>query len=274
MSVFAVVDMPGGVCKLCLKPSDLQDSHLIGRAIYAMSRDKLYSPVVMTPKLATHTSRQVHDFVFCKECEDRFNKGGEGYVSGMVCNGSSFPLLDRIRLALPGKRMENQGVQYSGKALGINTDKLAYYAVSIVWRAAVHRWNTLDRQKTSVEMTDERLKQLRLFLMGHIGFPADIGVLVVVCVDMESQGFSFTPTKMHDEKLTSYAMLINGIYFQVMMDIAPRFPFHEVCCIHSPGNVIFVGNRAEETSHWFGLLKSEARVARNLKVKKTLRASD
>jgi uncharacterized protein YlaI len=236
-----------------------------------MCKDALYEPVVMTPKLATHTSKQVHDYVFCDECEDRFNKGGESYVSGLVCNDNSFPLLDRIRLALPGKRMGNEGVQYSGRALGINTDKLAYYAMSIAWRAAAYQWNTLDRQKTGVQMTDERLRQMRLFLMGHIGFPHDIGVLVVACVDLESQGFSFTPVRMQDEKLTSYAMLVRGIYFQVMMDMAPRFPFHDVCCVHSPGNVIFVGNRAQETRHWFNLLKSEARIAKNLKNKKTLR---
>src|SRR5215510_172459 len=116
-----------GKCALCHQPRLLQLSHLIGRAMYRMSREKGLNPVVMTPRLATHSQHQVKEYMFCGECEDRFNKGGESYVSTLVYNGKSFPLLDKIRLSpFAGKMVNREGLEmFSGLKLGIDTDKVA-----------------------------------------------------------------------------------------------------------------------------------------------------
>ena len=66
-----------GTCKLCLQEKELQDSHLIGRGIYRLiRREQGEDPIVMTPEIVLQTSRQVSDYVFCKDCEQKFSEGG------------------------------------------------------------------------------------------------------------------------------------------------------------------------------------------------------
>lgn len=256
-----------GTCKLCLRNDELQDSHLIGRAVYNMCRDGAYAPVVMTPSLATHTSRQIRDYVFCRACEDRLNKGGERYVTGLICDGQSFPLLQRITLApFAGKPVNSAGLmQYSSTKLGIDSSKLAYYAISLVWRAAVHVWRTLGQQTTSVELSSSRKEEFRRFLMGYTSLSHDVGVVMTVCTDVVSQGLVFTPTRLKTADFTRYAILVRGIYFRIIVDVPGRFPLTQVCLIHSPNNAIWVESCDEHTRHSFRSLKAYAKVATNLR---------
>lgn len=57
-----------------------------------------------------------------------------------------FPLLDRMNLALPFKT-EEKHVIYSGEAMGIDTESLAYYVLSVLWKGSVHEWTTLNEQE-------------------------------------------------------------------------------------------------------------------------------
>jgi hypothetical protein len=242
-------------------------SHLVGRAIYKMSIQGKFAPVVMTPELATHTSKQVKDYVFCAECEDRFNKGGEGYVTRLVFDGKSFPLLERMNLAVfAGKRVNREGLMvYSGRRMGIDTEKLAYYGVSLVWRSSVHRWRTLGGQITSVELSEEHKEQFRRYLLGQTGLPADVGVVVTVCNDLASQGLVFFPTQTKGAHMTNYATLVRGIYFRVLVDVPGRFPLSHVCCVRSDEKVIWRDDCWEETRHSFKTLNAMAKIAENLK---------
>ncbi len=261
-----------GKCALCQKPSLLQLSHLIGKAIYRMSRDRGFDPVVMTPKIATHTQKQVKEYMFCADCEDRFNKGGESYVSTLIYNGKDFPLLDRIKLApLAGVKISQQNLEmFLGRKLGINTGKLAYYAISLIWRSAAAKWRTLEKQTTTVEMNETRKEEFRQYLLGHTELPHDVGVVATVCTDDQSQGWVFLPTEtkgsdFRTHGLTFYAVLVRGIYFRVMVDVPDRFPLQEVCCLRSPDKLIWVSNCVEHTNHSFQSISRIARVAENLK---------
>lgn len=260
-----------GKCALCHQSRPLLLSHLIGRAIYRMSREKGFNPVVMTPRLATHTQHQVKEYMFCEKCEDLFNKGGESYVSTLVYNGQSFPLLDRIKLAPFAGRVVSNGLErFSGEKLGINTDKLAYYAVSLVWRAAVYKWRTLEDQTTTVELDEKRKEQFRQYLLGNTGLPDDVGVVVTVCTDAESQGWVFLPTREIGSHfityaITKYAVLVRGIMFHVMLDVPGRLPMKDMCSVRSEEKLIWVRSCVEETKESFKRLRANARVAENLK---------
>lgn len=260
-----------GKCGLCQESKPLQLSHLIGRAMYKMSREKGYDPVVMTPKVATHTQRQVKEFMFCRDCEDLFNKGGESYVTRLVYDGESFPLLDRIKLSPFAGRVNGGGLEeFSGRKLGIDTDKLGYYAISLVWRAAMEKWRTLERQTTTVEMNEKQREQLRQYLLGRADLPRDAGVVVTVCTDRESQGWVSAPTLSKGSDftthgLTQYGLLVRGILFHVMVDVPGRFPLENICCMRSPKKVIWVRNCREEAKESFKALNAQARVAENLK---------
>ncbi|HLJ89851.1 MAG TPA: hypothetical protein VKZ53_23790 [Candidatus Angelobacter sp.] len=170
-----------------------------------------------------------------------------------------------------GKLVTPEGLgRFSGQRLGIDTDKLAYYAVSLVWRAAVYKWRTLEGQTTTVELDDKRQEELRHYLLGHTGLPSDVGVVVTVCTDRESQGWIFLPTKAvgrdySTSGVTMYGVLVRGILFHVIVNAPGRFPLRDICCVRSEDKVLWVRDCAEETKHSFMSLKAKARVAENLK---------
>ena len=119
----------------------------------------------MTPEIVLQTSLQVSDYVFCNNCEDRFSKGGEKYVTALVYRKDRFPLLEKIKLAL--YKVEATHLEVSAEKIGIDTDKLAYYAVSVVWRAGVHVWKTIGQQTTSVVLPEADLENMRKYLPGE-----------------------------------------------------------------------------------------------------------
>lgn len=142
--------MPVGWCKLCLKKKPLRQSHLLGRAFYKMCKEAGSDPVVMTPKIILPTSRQVKEYLLCEDCEQLFNSKGEEYVSTLVYDGTDFPLLERMNVSMTIKEEPNLLV-YSASAMGLDYDKLAYFALSVFWRSSVREWTTIGDQSTFVE---------------------------------------------------------------------------------------------------------------------------
>ena len=57
-------------------------------------------------------------------------------MMGQLWNGKRFPLLDRLNVAI-GMRRSEDAVVYSGSACGVNTEKLGYFALSVIWRAGI-----------------------------------------------------------------------------------------------------------------------------------------
>ena len=46
-------------------------------------------------------AKQLKAHLLCGECEDRFNRNGEGYALTQVHAANRFPLLDRLNVAMP-----------------------------------------------------------------------------------------------------------------------------------------------------------------------------
>src|SRR5450432_1945048 len=138
--------MPIGICKLCLKRRNLRDSHFIPKAMFKYVRDanmragwKNPDPILIVKTVTSHTSKQVSHYVLCDQCENRFNKNGENWMLEQVWKETSFRLLDRLNVAHPLFPM--QGAQaFSGPSVGLEMDKLGYFALSVFWRAAVRIW--------------------------------------------------------------------------------------------------------------------------------------
>jgi len=61
-------------------------------------------------------------------------------------DGRWFPLLERMLLVPTPLKIERETITLSGKAMGIDTDALAYFALSILWKGAVHKWPTVEGQ--------------------------------------------------------------------------------------------------------------------------------
>jgi hypothetical protein len=133
---------------------------------------------------------QVKDFLLCADCEERFSKY-ERWAAGQVYDGRDFPLLLRLTLALPFLETPRlRGV--SGVAAGIDTEKLAYFGLSILWRGAAHKWKMPGGQTTSINLGSYE-DRIRTFLLGETGLPGDIIVVATACTDWLSQGTFYTP---------------------------------------------------------------------------------
>lgn len=261
--------MPRGTCKLCRKNVELQRSHLVGRAVYKLCReDDGEDPIVMTTDVVMKTSRQIRDYVLCASCEDLFNKGGERYVTKLVYRRrNGFPLLDKLRLAIPIQRGQNYDV-FSGVQVGIDMDRLAYYSLSVIWRSGVHEWTTIGNQTTSIMLAAEVEESIRNYLLGETEFPENIGVAINVCADSASQVLVLPPRMLGSfSNCLIYSLLVRGIDFKVLIATVPDIPFEEICCVRSPGKRIFVSDmnqfRLEEVRHFY----EESKLSLNVRLK-------
>ena len=138
-----------GICKLCLKSRILCKSHYLGRALHVLSREDRSNAIVLTPKIVTATPKQLWAHLLCSECEKRISKNGDIILLGLLNRKDKFLLLDTLKNAKPMK-VEDALQVFSGSDLGIDTEALAHFALSIVWRGSVHDWKTLEGQTTGV----------------------------------------------------------------------------------------------------------------------------
>ncbi len=255
--------MPTGICKLCLTERDLHDSHYIPASLYRRIRKLAGAdPIIMTPKLVVTSSRQIHDYVLCADCEHRLNVGGEKYIGDISASGRHFPLRDMLSNGTPSPL--GPFLCYSGKQIGVDVQKVAYFAVSMVWRGAVHAWKTVDRQ-TSQLTVSSHLEGMRRFLMGEIALPAEIGLQVIVCLDFASQIHVLAPFLVGGEETdTLFEMQICGVVLRVGIN-HPQKEFYALACTHNPSAPIIVADWSKATMSAVEEFHIKARHAENVK---------
>lgn len=232
-----------GKCALCRKQRKLCKSHYLGRVLHTLSRDQRGDPVVMTPKFVTTTPKQLWAHLLCSSCEKLLNEKGEKPVQALFNGANGFPLLNRMELALPFK-VSRTVMTYSGLSMGIDTEPLAYYALSMLWKGAVHKWTTLKGQKSFIKLGKHR-ERIRRYLLGEAGFPEGIYVIVTACTDIGSQGMNFAPAKMAGTRFPMYSLLIRGIWFHIAVTEEP-VPVDNLCCYRSDRRVLHKADCSKE----------------------------
>jgi hypothetical protein len=207
-----LVAVQPGTCKLCLKSAMLQDSHYIPRGMYKRIRDagrKNPNPIRISRTLTSRTSRQCTDYVLCSDCEQRLNRGGETWMMNGVAHGKRFRLRDRLDVALP-KHVLSEATVYSGTAIGIDTNKLGYFALSLVWRGGIHEW-PLPFGERSVRLALGPMEEsIRKYLLGEDPFPPDAAVVVHVCDDQVSQESILEPCQRVDQGPSFEILTLGG----------------------------------------------------------------
>ena len=255
--------MSVGICKLCLREKELQRSHLLPKALYKMAGDL----VAATPLISVATSRQILDYVLCKECEQRFNANGEGWVMRHVfLSNGRFPLLEKLEQCPPEQCRESIKLYSAAKRGGIDTMSLGYFALSVLWRASVHDWTFLGNKTSSVPLGPYE-EVLRKYLLGVTPFPTKAVVKITACTDRPSQeGFSEPTTVVmrRRQPYHSYGFLARGIHFWISLGGTIPLEVRQLCCVSSPERWIIVGDREEEIVNAFKRLHAVSRIARNL----------
>jgi hypothetical protein len=224
-----------GICRLCKKHAQLCKSHYIARAFHSLNRQFGEDPVVMTPRRVMLTPRQVWAHLLCGPCESRMNKFGEAPVLKLVDNGHRFPLLDKMNRHEPIK-VEEKSTTYSAINLGIDTNALAHFALGFLWKAAVHKWRTLEGQEISI-ILGEFEEPIRRYVLGETGLPPSIFVLASVCEDVGSRGMVWAPAQLSGLPIMFW-ILARGLWFHIAFDDKPPKGIEQLCCVQSLHKVI------------------------------------
>jgi len=210
--------MPIGICKLCLLTKDLKDSHLIPRSLYKKSRGSgtkgNQDPLLVTKAARKQSSYQITDYVFCRDCEHRLNVNGEDYVMRLVSKQNlDFPLLDVLQ-AVPATVKHAEGETYSAADTPtINRDKIAYFAISVFWRASIHTWQLENGTKVKIDLGAKYNEELRQHLMGLTAVPKNVSLQLVVCSDKLNRGVFFAPAENQKKKDRTFIFVARGMLF-------------------------------------------------------------
>jgi len=245
--------MPRGICALCKRNADLQDSHLIPKGVYKALREPdhvIPNPVLVTASVTLQTSDQVHDHLLCRVCELLFEQNGEDWVlkNGPQRDGR-FPLREAL-MRSPVRTSIAAGYIFKEPLdASFDLERLIYFAASVFWRASVHPWNGSEHLMSRAPLPERIEEQLRRFLLHLDGFPLDTSLLLSVSAGVSPRPHCIFPQAMvraseNVPEIDAYGFAIPGLQFRFMYD---RVPDHmkEVSVVNPPYAVL-LSDRTEK----------------------------
>lgn len=240
-----------GLCKLCILKKDLQDSHLMPRSLYKKARGSgtkgNQDPHVLTAKERRSTSHQITDYVLCSDCEQRFSKDGEDYVMRLVTmQNGQFPLLDMLNAIPPSLKTKRWTVYSAADTPGIERAKIAYFALSVFWRASVHTWEQESGEKIRIDLGKKYNEEIRRYLLGETPIPEHANLLVAACTDELSQKTFFAPEENERIKDRSFGVMVRGLFFMFRITKTPAPWQVQLSMVNNPNGWISVWNCFEQ----------------------------
>jgi hypothetical protein len=150
-------------------------------------------------------------------------------------------MMELIR-ANPNRWTEGEYTVYRGTDMGIDTDKLAYFALSVIWRGT-HIWRTFEGRATGGLQLSHHEERLRQYLLGASPYPQGVVVKISVACDYASQNIvTFPRYNPEQPDGMAFTFTTRGIWFDVVVgDSLPAY-MYESCCVSSPKKPIFVGD--------------------------------
>lgn len=246
-----------GVCKLCRREKELQASHLMAPALHKKARGTgkrgNQDPTVVTLDGRWHSSFQPKDYVLCRECEGLFSKRGEHYTMGMVSQqDGTFPLLEMLTNApsrIPGRAWTIYTIR---ETPNIDRERLAYFAMSVFWRASVHSLKMANGETTSICLGKKYDEEIRQYLLGDISIPPNTSLIVSVCTDKTSQRSFFAPSENGKTKDRTVGFGARGIMFFLRMTNSP-LPFQRrLSMVNNPDSIMTTYDCRQHSMWWVG----------------------
>jgi hypothetical protein len=256
-------------CHLRLEIKPLQESHLLPKSLFRLLRvqnAKNPDPVMFTRKAAWTTSTQFANRLLCFDCEQLFHKNGEDWVLRHCYRGNGrFRLREMITGTQP-LSLNVSGLPFSPSQVsfiptrlvpGMDIQKLAYFAASVIWRAGVHKWVVDEHELKPIDIREDQLEELRRFLLGETAFPSDTYLWVSIS-DNESPltGMVFAPYGGFENAPTphySFRFLIPGTMFALFMGcfVPPIVP--PLCSLRSPDRVLHLTANIENVAFQYAM---------------------
>jgi hypothetical protein len=226
-----------GQCKLCLKHKQLCESHLIPKALYAPGKKGIQ---YATRSQSGVNPEQMKAHLLCFDCEQRFNQLGEWEVLRWLAPKApkeQFPLHDRLRVALPCGEIQGLSM-YHGSDVGVDTEKFAYFTLSVAWRRSIHQWTNFDGTPLPPWNLGAFGEQMRAFLAGEAGVPPNTAIMVIVCSDEYTRQVWTAPSTDVVYNCLGFEFIARGVYFRGLMGHHLRPDFHKVSCASPYGRIL------------------------------------
>ena len=242
--------MPIGICRLCLQTKALQDSHYLPKGAYRINRApalKNASPVVLSNGQLLQSSAQLSDYLLCSDCEQRFSKNGEAWVLGNIPRnyGETFPILDALNAEAP-LLIDGDTRLYAGtRVKSLNMKKIVYFAVSVFWRGAVHKWTSSLRSDAPDVHLCAYEEPIRQFLLGTSPLPDDVALWVLVCPNGSVLNAMLVPWDAHLAECSRYFFYVSGLCFVLHFVYTLPQSYRTTCAYHSPDKIIWVSTEFE-----------------------------
>ena len=234
-------------CKLCGNTEKLCKSHLLPQSLYRYLRHdangefSAKEPFFVSKRRASRTSKQVQDYLLCRQCENLFSASGEAWVVRQCARTPlDFPL-QRALLEAPLKNELDTGwIVEAGNIANIQHEKLGYFGVSVLWRAAVHGW-VVEGSEASVHLGDHYEQLFRAYLLGQSDFPSSLVLMVKVAsvTTPLTQALHF-PHGERNEHYWNYRFVIPGIIFDFIVADEIRDEWRQGCIMRGPGHPFFL----------------------------------
>lgn len=226
---------PTGVCALCLQTAVLQESHLLPKSVYKHIRAPQAlspHPVMFSFNAEIQSAMQAKQYLLCSDCEQRFHRHGEDWTMGHSARQTGEFEIRKKLLAHGGqqKLLDDVHVFYTAAIPSVNADALCYFALSVIWRAAVASWRIggLSLEQLSLGKYEQAV---RLFLLGKASFPSNIAMMAVVSSLPDPRLMVTLPRSKKHHGYTSHFFAIPGLDFTV--DIGGQIPgMLKAMCLH------------------------------------------
>lgn len=243
--------MPFGRCALCRFDRELQESHLLPRAIYCDLRSPGLpnpNPIFGTPEETGPRQDQFKTYLLCTDCEDRFNRDGEKWV---LENGYRLKrpsrIFEKMSAATPLPEHAS-GTIYAGASIpDLDMQSLTYFGVSVFWRASLRVWIVGGKLVAMVDLGPYG-EQLRRYLLGGSDFPRDMVLWTAVSRRPDPPPvMSFPVGERKSEGFHQHTFEIPGQSFMLMVGRHIPASTRALCAIRSPQRILFFTSFEEIT---------------------------
>jgi hypothetical protein len=261
--------MQKGICRLCHKLADLQESHFFPRAVYIQLREAAFknqNPVLMTEDESTISQKQIKEYLLCFDCEQRFSRLGESWVMANMARITSFPLQDSLFSGTPLGISKDQTFScYSAAVLSsIDIGALTYFALSIFLRSAAHQWRNIDGTNMDGIRLGPYEEPIRNFLLGG-SFPNDVVIQVAVWPEKVVIQAAYTPRRGNAPGYHVFNFMIPGIEFRLLTGKQIPYDVRSTCSYASPQKLIYMTKQTvDETIVTLGKMMSHSKPTKSL----------
>lgn len=169
-----------GNCRLCLTHDvELQESHIIpkwaSKRLRAVGSTRNPNPITITYGQAVQKSNQITEKMLCAHCEQMVGRS-EKYVAKLAYGADGEP----VPLSILGISLTDafSAIGSGISIANLHTDKIVYFASSVVWRASVAHRHDTGKPRIGRRYQEE----FRSYLLGSASFPKNarlvLGILV------------------------------------------------------------------------------------------------